>query len=391
MGRDRERTTRSSAAPHAAERAPVALRRALAAVPPLTVTADALRSRLPQGTLLLDYALHRGTLGVFVVRSDRLDAVRGLATERRLRQLEHALLFGLRSAALCPTEGRSNDLALAETLSEIASLVLWPALARAGGIPRALALVPVGPLSRVPWAALPLPDGRALCEATVLTLVPGLRLGLARDSAPRAHGAPLIVASDDGELERVGEETAAVQAAFPDAVRLEGATADAARFLGLAPEAPWIHFAGHGIYRADSPQQSGLRLVDRWVTAAELGARRLRARWVTLSACQTARALVRPGEEWFGLARALLLAGAGAVLAPQWDIEDAAAAQFMAGLYRRLAAGESLGAALALSQRAALGAGRHPLEWAGFVLIGGPAAWVGRGPKNLVRSEAGVD
>ena len=36
----------------------------------------------------------------------------------------------------------------------------------------------------------------------------------------------------------------------------------------------------------------------------------LSARWVTLSACHTARALLRPGEEWFGLARAFMLAGA---------------------------------------------------------------------------------
>src|SRR5437667_12900489 len=49
-------------------------------------------------------------------------------------------------------------------------------------------------------------------------------------------------------------------------------------------------------------------------SARRLDALRLAARGVALSACQTARALVRPGEEWFGFPRSLLLAGAGAVL-----------------------------------------------------------------------------
>ena len=55
--------------------------------------------------------------------------------------------------------------------------------------------------------------------------------------------------------------------------------------------------------------------------ADELESLRLRARWVSLSACQSARALVSPGEEWFGLSRSLLLAGTGAVLAAQWDVD----------------------------------------------------------------------
>jgi hypothetical protein len=394
MARDRDRTTRSAAGPEPqrfAERSPVAVRRARAAVPPSSIGATALRARLPADALLLDFALHRGVLDAFVVRPDRLEAARGLATERRLRQLEHALLFGLRSAALTEPGQRAHDPGLAATLEEIASLVLWPALRRAGGLPSSLAIVPVGPLARVPWAALPLADGRALCEATTLTVVPGLRLGLARDGAALGRGAPLIVASDAGELERVSEETAAVHAAFPEALRLEGEAANAGRFLELAHEAPWIHFAGHGVYRADSPLHSGLRLADRWVTAGELTHRRLRGRWITLSACQTARALVRPGEEWFGLARALLLAGARAVVAPQWDIEDAVAADFMADLYRRLASGAALSEALAQAQRARIAQGRHPLEWAGFVLLAGPDSGRPGGSEISVRRRGPLD
>src|SRR5262249_24369600 len=98
----------------------------------------------------------------------------------------------------------------------------------------------------------------------------------------------------------------------------------------------------------------------------------LSARWITLSACHTARALVRPGEEWFGLARAFLLAGAAAVVAAQWDVDDDATSRLMADLYSRLAGGTPLTRALAGAQAARAAAGEHPIDWAGFAVLGGP-------------------
>ncbi|MBI5709814.1 MAG: CHAT domain-containing protein [Candidatus Eisenbacteria bacterium] len=390
LAREREHNARSvpaapTAAPAHAEAAAghppkvgPGLRRVLEARPPRSIRAAALRRLLPPRTLLVDYLLHEGALSAIAVRRGGLAGHPRLAAEGMLGQLAHALLFALRSAAFAPPAARPGDPRLDEQLHELASLVLWPLLA-GRETPASLAVAPVGPLTRLPWAALPLPDGRALCEAMELAVVPGLRLGLARPR-PGAHrsrvgvpaSGPLVIASDAGELENVGPETRAVLGAFPGARLLAGDQATAARFLELAPGAPWIHFAGHGVHRPDAPQESGLRFADRWLLAGELADLRLNARWVTLSACQTARALVHPGEEWFGLARSLLLAGARAVVAPQWDLEDAAAAVLMADLYRRLAAGESLGASLAGAQSARRRAGVHPLEWAGFVALTGP-------------------
>ncbi len=194
------------------------------------------------------------------------------------------------------------------------------------------------------------------------------------------------MAVDAGELDAVALEAEAVSAAFPDAHVLTGAEATAERFLSLAGSAPWIHFAGHGGWRADAPLDSGLRLADRWLLAGELAEHPIAARWVTLSACHTARALVRPGEEWFGLARSFLLAGAGAVVAAQWDVDDDATAELMARLYRRLGAGVPIAPALSQTQRQLHADGVHPLDWAGFVVLGGPALLGGIGTReNEVR------
>ena len=373
LARDRARGTRSASPGEVLPEAPTpsTVRRALATSIASSFRARDVRAQLPADSALLDFALHRGTLSAFLVRRSSLDMTPGLVAETELSRLSHDVLFELRRAALEPREGRRVTQALTTALEEMASLILWPLLERAGGVPRRLAVVPSGPLGRLPWAALPLPDGRPLCAASELALVPGLRLGLASHPRRVASGPAMVVAVGAEGLENVMVEAEAVRAALPGAVLLAGAEATAERFMGLAPDAPWVHFAGHGVYQAG---RSGLRLHDRWLLAEEMDDMRLAARGVALSACQTARALVRPGEEWFGFPRSLLLSGAGAVLAAQWDVDDLAAARFMGEVYRRLAAGAALGEAVASTQAQLAASGVHPLDWAGFVVLGGPNA-----------------
>lgn len=370
--RERVRRSGEALAGGHAEAPEPGLRRALATRPPRAIRATQLQRLLPEGALLIDYLVHDGVAGALAITRHTLSGRPTLVTEAQLTQRTHALLFALRGAACAPAGARGADPALERQLAELASLALWPMLR--GRVPDAIAIAPAGPLARVPWAALPLPDGRALCEACETVVVPGLRLGLTRRArTAAAAGAPLIVAADAGELDAVRTETEALLAAFPRARLLTGADATAERFLALAGDAPWIHFAGHGGWRADAPHESGLRLHDRWLLAGEIASLTLAAEWVTLSACHTARALVHPGEEWFGLARSFLVAGAGAVVAAQWDVEDAPTAELMADVYARLAAGTPLARALAHAQAARRRSGAHPLDWAGFVAMAGPS------------------
>lgn len=351
------------------------LRATLAGRAPSSVRAGDVRGSLDEGTLLLDFFVHEGRVGLLTVSSEGFGGIAFLATEAQVASRVHALLFSLRSAAFQPVAARDAG-ETREPLEKLAAMLLWPVL-RARTLPRSFAIAPIGPLARVPWSALPLPGGDALATACEVTVVPGLRLGLS-SAVSQSSGSPLLVAVDGGDLAHVSAETRGILGRFPGARVLEGAGATAERFLALAPEASWIHFAGHGIYDAEAPQHSGLRFADRWLPAEELGSLRLAASRVTLSACQTARALVRPGEEWFGLPRALLLAGAGSVIASQWDVDDAAARSWMEAFYERIAAGDPEGQAVRHVQAAFCNAGLHPLDWAGFVRLGGPSAGAAR-------------
>ena len=371
LARDRNRSCSEVLEEPVAPATPAPLRRLLERPwAPVKIRARELCAGLSADTLLIDFSLHRGSLSGFAVSRGGPRLVRGLVREAELLRIGHEVLFELRRAALQDSSARVLRPMLSRALSELASLALWPFLGR-GDLPRTLAIVPVGPLARLPWAALPLPDGRSLGEATRIVVVPGLRVGLAHRTPARPSGAPLVVASPHGELENVVPEAEAVCRALPGAALLSGADATASEFLVRAAGAPWIHFAGHGLFQAG---RAGLRLSDRWVLAHELEYSKWTAQCVVLSACQTARALVRPGEEWFGLARTMLLGGCRAVLAAQWDVEDGAAARFMTRVYERLRVGDPLGDAVSNTQAALSAAGAHPLDWAGFVVLGGPEA-----------------
>src|SRR5262249_11808090 len=158
--------------------------------------------------------------------------------------LAHRVLFSLRSAAYQPARERRMDSGLEADLERLAAIALWPVLETWGELPRALAVAPVGPLTRIPWAALPLPGGRRVCEASRVVLVPGLRLGISTRQSARPSGAPLIIASDSGDLAHVSLETADLGRRFPDAEVLEGSAATVSAVLERLPAAPWIHFAG---------------------------------------------------------------------------------------------------------------------------------------------------
>ena len=104
----------------------------------------------------------------------------------------------------------------------------------------------------------------------------------------------------------------------------------------------------------------------------------LSADLVVLSACQTglasgALADVPPGDDWVGLTRAFLHAGARRVVATLWPVDDWATAALMERFYEGYAGGAEPGRALAAAQRALLGrvGTSHPFFWAGFVAVGG--------------------
>lgn len=226
------------------------------------------------------------------------------------------------------------------------------------------------------------------------------------------------------QLPGAAEETATVAALWAgtedgfEVLRLTGSEASEGAFKALAPGFRVLHLATHGFFlghgspspagftrgvgalipAAGGPPEtrtedtlllSGLAMAganqrdlpgdeDGVLTAEEIAALDLSGvEWAVLSACDSGVGEVSVREGIFGLQRAFRIAGARTVIMSLWAVDDEAAREWMAALYRAhlvegLATAEAVRRASLdiLAARRSRGASVHPSSWAPFVASG---------------------
>jgi CHAT domain-containing protein len=300
----------------------------------------------------------------------------------------------------------------------LGDVLLGPALRQLDARIDRLVIVPDGALHRVPFDLLRLADGRAAIERFETSLAPsaGVALLLWRRPAP-AHGDAARVlafgdpsfgreatisvrgnavsrgAGNSGGFERLPESgrEARIAASYGDrsvvllrddasALRLVQAPRDSFSVLHLATHAVVDErsLARSAVVLAPSAGHSGL------MPPGELAALRLGADLVVLSACRSAGGVVVNGEGVQGLTAPLLAAGARAVVASGWAVDDRETVAVIEDLYRGLARGEPVGTALRSAKLAARRRGALPRDWASFAVIGDPFVRVPlRSPRRM--------
>jgi CHAT domain-containing protein len=223
----------------------------------------------------------------------------------------------------------------------------------------------------VPFAALHDGQGYLVERFEVSTAPSSSALSFCLRPRVRKSRRGLVVAhSADGVLPGAVAEALAVADLFPGDCLVEQQVT-VPNLKAAAADADIIHLAMHGVARLDAPLFSYLRLADGHLTALDCFDFELDCALVTLSACESGRAVVAAGDEQLGLPRAFLYAGARSVLHSLWRIDDRATQALMQRFYVDLRAGHGRGASLRNAQLAALGSNRsHPFWWAAFVLVG---------------------
>jgi CHAT domain-containing protein len=141
-----------------------------------------------------------------------------------------------------------------------------------------------------------------------------------------------------------------------------------------------LHIATHGYVDAYRPRLSALALTRdspanggaSTIGLLDILNMRIGSRLVVLSACDTSRGRLLPGEGVLGPAQAFLQAGAASVIASYWRIPDEHTASFMESFYRYLLV-DRLSAAAALRRtQLDYARDRASFDWAAFTLYGWP-------------------
>jgi CHAT domain-containing protein len=193
---------------------------------------------------------------------------------------------------------------------------------------------------------------------------------------PSRPAGQVVVAAGPG-LPGARAEAETVARLHPRTTALLGAAATVDAVMASLDGAELAHLATHGTVRADNPLFSSLQLVDGPLTLYDLERLRQAPRTVVLAACDSAQAVVRPGDELLGFSATFLTRGTRQLIASVVPIPDAPTAPLMIAFHRLLAAGHPPAAALARAQRAAAREGTSAMAAAaGFVCIGaGLEAW----------------
>jgi len=243
---------------------------------------------------------------------------------------------------------------------------------------RAVIWCPDGSLHRLPLALLTGAEGWLAADAEV-TRVPSAALLVHRDEGGLPGGASVLALHDE-TMPGAGAETGWMAARLEDVRRYPGFEALATGGVDWR-HAPVLHLAAHVDLEPRQPWQSAVRLGPGprgRLRAGDVAADTVEARLVVLSGCRSAGSDVVGGEGLLGLGAGFLAAGAPAVVATLWDVDDHVAARFVADFYGALADGATAAGALAAARQAcrARPETAAPRHWAGFVLVGDGASRV---------------
>ncbi|HEY2947369.1 MAG TPA: CHAT domain-containing protein [Micromonosporaceae bacterium] len=200
-------------------------------------------------------------------------------------------------------------------------------------------VVPPGSLHAVPWAMLP------VLGKTPLRVVPSAATWLRaqRDRPPRRRRTVLVVGPG---LSGSFAEVTSIASGYDEPIVLRDGMATASRALAALDGAWTAHVAAHGVFRADNPLFSSLRLDDGPLTVYDLGRLRRAPYRLILSSCESGVAAPVGGDELLGMISALVPLGTASLLASVVPVNDAATVSLMAAFHAGLRSGAAFAEAL---------------------------------------------
>lgn len=226
------------------------------------------------------------------------------------------------------------------------------------------AVCPDGVMWQVPWQTLIALDRPTSALDTVLHP----QFTSSQDSKLPDGAKSLLWVSESADLPHGLEEAEEFRSRFPS-TRVCRSARQALESLNEEYEV--VHVVAHARHREENPMFSSIEFADGPVYASEIARSGLRAKLVTLAACDTGALSLVSKEEPDGLARAFLARGASNVIASAWALHDEASAKAFSRFYQALNSGVPVRDALVQARCEVRNWREHPYYWGSLTLYRG--------------------
>ena len=267
--------------------------------------------------------------------------VRQLAAGRASEAVKSAdfARFALRRLARSrPGEDPASALAVLDKAGPaLQQTLLGPAVRHLGDGP--VIIVPTGNLQPIPWALLPALTNR------MVSVAPSATAWMRAHQAPEPRHRHVVLASGPG-LATGGAEVSRIAPLYDDVTVLDDGAATADKVLSALDGAWLAHIAAHGIFRADSPLFSSLRMHDGPLTVYDFEQLNRAPYRLVLSSCEGGMLAPVGANELLGLVSSLLPLGTAGIIAGLVPLNDQALVPLMVELHRYLGAGQTLAESL---------------------------------------------
>jgi len=222
---------------------------------------------------------------------------------------------------------------LAAAGPKLQQALLGPAVRHLGDGP--VIIVPPGKLQAVPWAIMPVLRDR------VISVAPSAGAWMRAHTAPPPDRRHVTLANGPG-LTSHGAEVPLVARLYDDVTVLADSDATAEKVLYELDGAWLAHIAAHGIFRADSPLFSSLRMHDGPLTVYDFERLQRAPYRLVLSSCDSGVLAPAGADELLGLVSSLLPLGTAGIIAAIVPLNDQAVVPMMVDLHHFLRAGQTL-------------------------------------------------
>jgi CHAT domain-containing protein len=205
-------------------------------------------------------------------------------------------------------------------------------------------IVPPGTLHVIPWTLLPALRDR------VISVAPSAGAWMRAHAAAVPDRRHVTLARGPG-LASDGAEVPLVARLYDDVTVLADGQATAENVLRALDGAWLAHIAAHGIFRADSPLFSSLRMQDGPLTVYDFERLNRAPYRLVLSSCDSGVLAPAGANELLGLVSSLLPLGTAGIIAAIVPLNDQAVVPLMVDLHRHLRAGRTLAESVYSVQR----------------------------------------